>query len=74
MLTVYSKYDCGFCVKAKNLLDSLGVRYEEIDVHHDHEARDFLKEQGLKTVPQIFKGDILIGGFTDLVQKQEMVL
>lgn len=38
MLTLYTKDYCPYCVKAKNLLDSLGSPYEEIDVTHNQDT------------------------------------
>jgi len=44
-----------------------GVEYEEIDVTRDQATRQWLVQQtGQRTVPQIFIGDVSIGGFTDM--------
>jgi glutaredoxin len=41
----------------------------EISLDHDDQARVLLKEQGLKTVPQIYdEGNNHIGGYTDLLK------
>lgn len=74
MLTIFSKDNCGYCVNAKRFLDQHKIKYEEINIAKDPDAMEFLREQGHKTVPQIYKGDILIGGYTELLEKQEMVL
>lgn len=74
MLTIYSKPNCGFCHRAKRFLDQHHVKYEEVDVAHDEEAMNFFRKQGHRTVPQIYNGDILIGGYNDLMKKKEMVL
>lgn len=64
---VYSTQFCGYCVRAKMLLDARGIAYEEIDVSRDHEKRMWLvSETGRRTVPQIFIGDEPIGGFEEL--------
>jgi glutaredoxin 3 len=53
--TIYTKDYCPYCVQAKNLLTSLGVTYEEIDVTHDHDTLLKLVERShMRTVPQIF--------------------
>ncbi len=55
MITVYSKDYCPYCVKAKNLLSSLGISFEEIDITKSPEIIvDLVKKSGMRTVPQIF--------------------
>jgi glutaredoxin 3 len=64
---VYTTTYCPYCTRAKALLDRKGVPYEEIDLTGDDEAREKLVETtGMRTVPQIFVGETLVGGFTDL--------
>ncbi|MHB8416894.1 MAG: glutaredoxin 3 [Myxococcales bacterium] len=64
---IYTTDYCPYCRNAKALLDRKGVPYQEIDVTGDDEAREKLTAQtGLRTVPQIFVGDTLVGGFSDL--------
>jgi len=69
-VTVYSSSRCPYCVKAKRLLDSKNVQYEEIDVTDDDDARTELieKANGLRTVPQIFIGETHVGGCDDLYE------
>ncbi len=65
---VYTTDYCGYCDRAKALLEKLSVPFEEIDVTDDPEARRRLvAATGLRTVPQIFLGEQSIGGFTDLL-------
>lgn len=76
MYTVYSKPNCTFCDQAKQLLNSKGLEYEEfiIDVGQPKdESKSYVTAAYLKelvptarTVPQIFKDDVLIGGFVEL--------
>jgi glutaredoxin 3 len=65
---IYTTNYCPYCTKAKNLLDLKGVKYEEIDVTGDDEARAKLveKSNGGRTVPQIFIGGKHIGGCDDM--------
>jgi glutaredoxin 3 len=66
---VYSTRRCGYCVRAKALLDSKGIPYEEIDMGDDPGFRERLEElTGGYTVPQIVIGDQPIGGYTELWQ------
>jgi glutaredoxin 3 len=66
---IYTTESCVFCLRAKEYLRSKGVAYEEVDVSGDEEARARLVERsrGQRTVPQIFVGDVHVGGYTDLV-------
>lgn len=68
MLTVYSKKHCPFCDRAKALLTNKGIAFEEIKIDEDAEAREFIMEQGHRTVPQIYhKGKLFVeGGFQGL--------
>ena len=64
---IYTTSYCGYCRMAKALLASRKIRYEEIDVTTDSDARAWLvKETGRRTVPQIFIGEESIGGFDEL--------
>ena len=71
-LTVYTKDNCPFCDRAKALLESKGVAYNAINIEETPDAREFLVDQGLRSVPQIFNGSTLIqGGFQGLASKPE---
>jgi len=64
---VYTTVSCPFCVRAKRLLQARGIRYDEIDVGDDPEARaDLVRRTGRRTVPQIFIDGRAIGGFEEL--------
>jgi glutaredoxin len=72
MLTVYSKNNCPFCVQAKQLLESKGVLYTEVNIEQDPDARQMLVDQGLRSVPQIFYGyEIIPGGFQGLSKQPQ---
>jgi len=68
-VTIYTTDSCVFCLRAKAYLHAKGVPFEEVDVTDDEAARVRLVEQanGQRTVPQIFVGDVHVGGYTDLV-------
>lgn len=67
MLTLYTKDYCPYCIKAKNLLDSLGATYEEIDISSTPEViMELAKKSGMRTVPQIFLGDECLGGYDQI--------
>lgn len=64
---VYSTLFCPYCSMAKRLLESKGVRYEEIRVDDDPPLRaEMTRISGRRTVPQIFVGQTHVGGFDDL--------
>jgi glutaredoxin 3 len=66
-VTVYTKQNCPYCVRAKHLLDRKGVRYEEISVEGNDDLRRWLVEAtGQMTVPQIFAGERSLGGYSDV--------
>ena len=72
MITVYSKNNCPYCVRAKSLLESKKVAYKEINIEEDLESKQFLLDQGLRSVPQIFDGtDLVPGGYQGLAGKKE---
>jgi glutaredoxin len=67
MLTIYSKNNCPFCDRAKQLLESKGVSYTEVNIEQEPEARQLLVDKGLRSVPQIFHGyELIPGGFDGL--------
>lgn len=66
---IYTATYCHFCKKAKELLNSKQISFEEIDVTEDATKREWLVQTtGLKTVPQIFIDGKSIGGHDALVQ------
>ena len=66
-IDLYSSRWCGFCMRAKMLLDSKGVQYNEIDVDQDSPLRaQMMQRSGRRTVPQIFIDEVHVGGCDDL--------
>lgn len=64
---VYTTSSCPFCVRAIALLTRLGTPFEEIDLGADDALRAKLSaEHNWRTVPMIFVGDQLVGGYTEL--------
>jgi glutaredoxin 3 len=65
---IYTTRYCPYCVAAKTLLKRKGVTYKEIDVGFDVERREEMiqRAQGRMTVPQIFVGQMHVGGNDDL--------
>jgi glutaredoxin 3 len=66
-VTIYTTEFCPYCVRAKSLLKSKGVPFQEFDVNSDPELRqDMMRKSGRRTVPQIWIGDKHIGGCDEL--------
>jgi glutaredoxin 3 len=64
---LYSTRWCGYCVRAKALLDARGIEYEEVSLDEDPAFRQKLFDlTGGWTVPQILIDDRPIGGYTEL--------
>jgi glutaredoxin 3 len=64
---MYATGWCGFCERARSLLQSKNVPFEEIDVDARPEARaEMMARSGRRTVPQIFIGETHVGGSDDL--------
>ena len=65
---IYSSKRCPFCHRAKRLLQSKGVGFEEFDVDADPALRNEMTQRsgGRRTVPQIFIDDFHIGGSDEL--------
>lgn len=71
---VWSKYDCPFCDQAKSLLTLKGIEFEERKIGNGYTREDLLEAvPTARTVPQIFLGDELVGGFTELKKRLENV-
>ena len=66
-IRIYSTRWCGYCVRAKALLDAKGLAYEEISLDDDPAFRRNLFDlTGGWTVPQILIDGKPIGGYTEL--------
>ena len=64
---MYSTRLCPFCHMARRLLTAEGVEWEEIGVDGNPELRaEMQAASGRHTVPQIWVGDVHVGGFDDL--------
>lgn len=67
-IEIYTTPLCGYCSRAKSLLERKGAPYEETDLTVTPGARDIMIQRagGLRTVPQIFIDGKHIGGSDDL--------
>lgn len=69
-IEIYTTPFCPFCVRAKRLLDSEGLSYEETDVSLSRDLRQKMtkRSEGRTSVPQIFIDNEPIGGSDELAQ------
>ena len=66
---MYATGWCGYCSRARRLLQSKGVAIEEIDIDAKSGARaEMIARSGRYTVPQIFIGETHVGGSTELLE------
>jgi len=66
-IKLYTTRWCGYCVRAKALLRSRGLPFEEVSLDDEPAFREKLYElTGGWTVPQITIGDEVIGGYSEL--------
>ena len=70
---IYTKSTCGFCVRAKRLLDMKQVKYEEhgVDFGGPKKAEMVERANGRMTVPQIFIDGKHVGGCDDLMTLEQ---
>lgn len=67
-IEIYTTGYCGFCVRAKALLDQKGLPYSEIRVDNEPERRKEMMERSQRrTVPQVFIHGEAIGGCDELL-------
>ena len=73
-LTLYTQEDCGYCKLLKKKLSEWNFDYREINISHDLFAKDFLKENGHRTVPQLYHGRTHLNKFpTEELTKQNIL-
>jgi glutaredoxin 3 len=67
-IVVYVTGWCPYCQRARALLAKKGLEFREIDVEEDGKLREeMIARSGKRTVPQIFIGDVYVGGCDDLL-------
>ena len=67
-ITIYSTLVCPYCVAAKNFLKSKGLAWNEVRIDLDPVERDkMMAKTKRSSVPQIFVGDVHVGGYDDMM-------
>ena len=54
MLVLYTQDRCGYCLLLKNKLKDWGHSYTEKNIMYDAESKEFIRNEGHKTVPQLY--------------------
>ena len=71
-IEIYTTPFCGYCARAKSLLDRKGAAYEEMDVMMDDKKRAEMRQRTKRsTVPQIFINGQYIGGSDELAELEQ---
>jgi glutaredoxin 3 len=72
-VTIYTTRFCPYCIAAKRLLASKQVAFEEIAVDRRPDLRETMTARagGAYTVPQIWIGDVHVGGCDELYELED---
>jgi glutaredoxin 3 len=71
-VVMYSTRVCPYCIRAERLLNSKQITPKKIMIDHNTmKMQEMIKKTGRRTVPQIFIGDIHVGGYDDLATLEE---
>lgn len=67
-IDIYTKFTCPYCYRAKALLKGKGAAFNEFDITMGGARREEMLARApeARTVPQIFIGDVHVGGSDDL--------
>jgi glutaredoxin len=76
MITLYTKPQCPYCDQAKAWFTRNGIDYKSVNVAEDEVALAMIKEQGHRSVPQIYlNGELFVeGGYSGLSKMNPEVL
>lgn len=67
-IVLYTTAICPYCVAAKNFLKSKGLQWQEVRIDTDPAERERMLQRARRTsVPQIFVGDVHVGGYDDMM-------
>lgn len=68
-VSMYSTRFCPFCIRARMLLEGKDIAYTDIRVDRQPELRrEMMDKSGRHTVPQIWVGDVHVGGYDELAR------
>ena len=65
-VTIYDTELCTTCWSVQSLLDKRDIPYEHVVVVEDSEEHEKLAERtGMQELPQVFVGNVLLGGYEE---------
>ena len=64
---IYTREHCGYCTRAKEVLDSQGYHYQEIHVTNAAQKAEMIERSGGRTFPQVLIDGRAVGGCTELM-------
>ncbi|MDX6677213.1 MAG: glutaredoxin 3 [Solirubrobacteraceae bacterium] len=71
-VVVYTTNACGYCTRVKMLLNARDIAYREVNVAGDPDAFvELAKTTGMMTLPQVFVGDVLVGGYNETAEADQ---
>jgi glutaredoxin 3 len=66
-VTIYDTELCATCWSVQSILDQRDIPYEHVVVPEDSDAhRELAERTGVQTLPQVFVGNILLGGYEEV--------
>lgn len=65
-VTIFTRPDCEYCVRAKGMLTDAGMKYEELVLNRDYTEATLRAVAGISSVPQIFINGDYVGGSESL--------
>ena len=65
---IYTKQDCNWCLLLKGLLRERNISFTEVELKGD-EIQTFFQKISRNTLPQLFHGDVLIGGYDSAFER-----
>jgi glutaredoxin 3 len=68
---MYSTMWCGYCARARALLNKKGVKFEDIDIDTSRRDEMITRAGGRTSVPQIFIDGVHVGGSDDLAALEQ---
>jgi len=65
-VVVYTTNACGYCTRVKMLLAAREIGFREVNIAGDPDAFvELAKSTGMMTLPQVFVGEVLVGGYQE---------